>query len=1407
MEFENEEDKLMHKLINDPRTSSLFNCTSQNILNKKLTMEVDDNDDELMYNLINDPHTSSLFNAPLKLHQNNLDKTMVIENDDELMYRLINDPLTSHRFNNNSNKNMQGGALKLYQKVKEYETIESTLYGLKEKVIEFKATNVKINNFIEANQLCNEFIEEICNDYIKKLPRKTKVKLIIEHDSFTYPMRFPFIFKEQLTPDIIWDRFETIIQSRKKDPNYENNKESKIVVILKIAETITGSARLKKGMEPSQTTGAKIKRSKRAELKIQNINLNKIVPLRVANSINIDEYIKTKNCIVNSFNKDNYCLLRAVLLGIAFLEEPKSAGLYLTKKKSEFEEKVLKTSNLIKLEDTPAGYKEYIVLENYFKHYQIMIIDKNYVSKVNCIYLNEDIKFEKFIYVLHHQHHYYLIKSMKSYTNRSYYCHYCKIGYNTKSAHHCNDMCKACCRTNIVCLPSKPTYSCTYQNDTYKCMIKGRNEECIKLHLAHICQKHERCKLCNMILTKTHVCLNQKWCKNCKKAVGLEHKCFILTEKEKEQVHKKKEKPAPSAHIFFDFEAYVDEKTNKHIVNFAAAQLICPNCVNYLDEEKRCNECKQRHEFENIEQFTDWLLNKNNAIVIAHNFKAYDGILLMKHILESRIPCDEKKTLRIISNGNKIISLLFRTLKFVDSYSFIASSLASFSKTFNIKTVKGFFPHLFNSILNQNYVGTYPDAFFYQPDLMHASKRLEFYAWYNEIKKKEIFDFKYEMRKYCWADVRLLTEGCIHFRHVMMENSININIVNDQGIDPFANSFTIASYCNLIFRRNFMDEGKIGIIPENGYNPKQNVSKKSIIWLKYLANKDKIQIKNNTNGGEKKVGNFFLDGFCAEKKTIYEFNGCFWHGCLQCYTSNTWNPVKQCTMKTINKNHKERVNFIQSQLPSFNIVSIWEHEWDHLIKTDEKCKLFVDTLDDQQELKIRNCLYGGRTNAIILHKKCKSDEYISYIDVTSLYPYVQKYKKFPVGHPIIITDNFSTELKKYKKFFGLIKCSINPPKALYLGVLPVRINNKLCFPLCYKCANDLNKEVCNHTIKERKFTGSWCTVEIDLAIEHGYTIDKIYEVWHFESSEQYDPITKQGGLFTKYMNMALKEKQESSGYPDDVTTDEQKHAYIEAFFLKEGIILDPLKIEKNSGRRASSKIIANSQWGLLAMALNKVQHTVINDRKTWIKMSQDDQYIIENVEIFDSTSPLLQVYYTYNDNFFPGDNKTNVVLASFVTSYARIHLYNELFKLDKRVLYFDTDSIIFISNKNDKYIPKLGNYLGDWTSEISAEEGYYIDEFVSAGPKNYAYKTKNGQTDCTIKGFTLNYITSLSITFDSIKDIVCNNRDTKIIAKQLEFKASKKDYSISTSVKDKKYGFVYDKRVLFEDLTTLPYGY
>jgi len=48
----------------------------------------------------------------------------------------------------------------------------------------------------------------------------------------------------------------------------------------------------------------------------------------------------------------------------------------------------------------------------------------------------------------------------------------------------------------------------------------------------------------------------------------------------------------------------------------------------------------------------------------------------------------------------------------------------------------------------------------------------------------------------------------------------------DIGIDPFLHNVTIASFCNLLYRRNFMPQDSIAIIPENGYFPEQINQKK-----------------------------------------------------------------------------------------------------------------------------------------------------------------------------------------------------------------------------------------------------------------------------------------------------------------------------------------------------------------------------------------------------------------------------------------------------------------------------------------------------------------------------------------------------------------------------------------------------
>ena len=148
-----------------------------------------------------------------------------------------------------------------------------------------------------------------------------------------------------------------------------------------------------------------------------------------------------------------------------------------------------------------------------------------------------------------------------------------------------------------------------------------------------------------------------------------------------------------------------------------------------------------------------------------------------------------------------------------------------------------------------------------------------------------------------------------------------------------------------------------------------------------------------------------------------------------------------------------------------------------------------------------------------------------------------------------------------------------PPRGLLHPVLPYRTKDKLMFPLCKTCTDTLNQNPCTHTDQERAILGTWCHVELMKAIEKGYEILSIHEVWHFP--------THTDELFKEYVNTFLKIKQESSGYPKECVTEEQKQAYIDEYEQHEGIRLDPEKIEYNPGMRSLAKLMLNSLWGKL----------------------------------------------------------------------------------------------------------------------------------------------------------------------------------------------------------------------------------
>ena len=79
----------------------------------------------------------------------------------------------------------------------------------------------------------------------------------------------------------------------------------------------------------------------------------------------------------------------------------------------------------------------------------------------------------------------------------------------------------------------------------------------------------------------------------------------------------------------------------------------------------------------------------------------------------------------------------------------------------------------------------------------------------------------------------------------------------------------------------------------------------------------------------------------------------------------------------------------------FIVIQKWSCEFQREMEANDEMSTFVKSLNDQDPISLRDCYFGGRTNALTLHKEFHEDEKGYYVDFTSLYPAVMKYKDFP----------------------------------------------------------------------------------------------------------------------------------------------------------------------------------------------------------------------------------------------------------------------------------------------------------------------------------------------------------------------------------------------------------------------------
>ena len=678
---------------------------------------------------------------------------------------------------------------------------------------------VRFNNvlahrdLLESYETTHKIFHHLLEDVKEGMAPNDQVRFILRSDQLETPVSLPFMPVERLTTERVYSALERVIQS-----NQEFRLNDTVIIDINHVLAPVGSGGKKR------------------------------------TTFDIDDYLHEKKSVVRiKNNKDDLCLARALVVARAKKENDPRYEQIRDARRPLQREKAFDLHEAANVPLGPCGLNEVVLFQQHLSEYQIMIISGDHNNSI--IYPPQppgtDEKPHLTLYL--HDNHYDVINRVPGFLGRCYFCFRCHKGYDHTTDHMCKNMCRSC-----------RGFGCVIQNDGMACRECKRlfkNRQCYDRHKTEpingggrtVCQVIRVCEKCDkaMDIRKIkdggHICGRK--CRTCGLVITREdtdHKCYM-------QPLEQDEDSSYNHMLFFDFEATQEHGTHQ------------PNLCVVHDEEKEVALFQGK---DTVKDFCKWLftLQHKGCIVVAHNFQGYDGYFITDYLVQNAIKYE------IIYRGAKSLTLKVPDwdIRFIDSLNFIPMALAKFPKTFGQDELcKGYFPHAFNKDENQNYVGPIPCKNDYGVNFMKPEERDAFIAWHDEqVASNYRYDFREEIIKYCRSDVDILRNCCLLYREMFRDET---------DIDPFNKALTIASYCQEVYRTNFLKKDTIAIF-NNDRQWKIKQSNVAVTWLSYISEKEDLYIKHVRNGGEKRVAPYLLDGYCEETNTAYEFQGCFWHG-------------------------------------------------------------------------------------------------------------------------------------------------------------------------------------------------------------------------------------------------------------------------------------------------------------------------------------------------------------------------------------------------------------------------------------------------------------------------------------------------------------------------------------------------
>ncbi|KAL3071941.1 hypothetical protein niasHS_017234 [Heterodera schachtii] len=304
----------------------------------------------------------------------------------------------------------------------------------------------------------------------------------------------------------------------------------------------------------------------------------------------------------------------------------------------------------------------------------------------------------------------------------------------------------------------------------------------------------------------------------------------------------------------------------------------------------------------------------------------------------------------------------------------------------------------------------------------------------------------------------------------------------------------------------------------------------------------------------------------------------------------------------------------------------------------------------------------------------------------------------------------------------------------------------------------------------------------------------------------------------------------ASGYPapcgeagiDEEERERRQNDYINKPWAGNKVCLEPNNITPNPGLRYLSKLCLNSLWGRFALRNRLTKTEIVECHAELAKLLNDRKIEISSIDQL--TEKFWMVCYKAEDEHVVEHGTSNVAIALWTTSAARVHLLESLHlvykqengvqRYDTRLLYMDTDSI-FYDFKSELSDPLPGGQqLGELTDDYP---NHTIMEFVCAGPKAYGLWLRNNATGedeykVKVRGITLDSDACERLTFEKMKDMVLNkmgqeDNNVRFNYPTKNFRITKKG-EIFTVPLTKKFNPTVNKCVIRDrGLRVVPFGY